>query len=270
MIDGAILRAKKLKGQSIVRVAAAHNKREIQAELGAAGSIDANRSHLNECLSGPPTAPQVADRAKAMTEAAGVLRLRKDAVRAIEFVVSLAPAHAIDDRSFFIDAVAWLACRFGGETNILSADIHRDEPAPHVHLLLLPLIDGRMNGSDALGGRTRLALLHSDFHAEVAAPYGLKRAAARLRGSAKAAGVMAVLEHLRGSSDPALHSAAWGAMRDCIERDPAPFLAELGIAAPQSRPKALRSMTAIFTSTGKGGAKPEADHPYRVLSSVAA
>lgn len=126
-----MLRAKKLKGSAIVRAAAAHNKRTIQAELGAGGSIDAGRSRFNESLAGPSTAGLVADRARFLMETAGVVHLRKDAVRAIEFVISLAPSHGIDDRSFFVDAVAWLAARYGGIDNVLSADIHRDEPAPH-------------------------------------------------------------------------------------------------------------------------------------------
>jgi Plasmid recombination enzyme len=165
--------------------------------------------------------------------------------------------------------VAWLAARHGGEKNILSADIHRDEPAPHLHLLMLPLIGGRMNGSDALGGRTKLAALHNDFHSQVAAPYGLKRAPARLQGNAKAAGIAAVLNHMRGTSDPAMRSAVWGPTRESIERDPAPFLAALGIGAPEVKAKALRSMTAIFTSKGKGSAIPETD-PYRVLRAATA
>ena len=46
MSGGALLRVKKLKGAGIVRVAAAHNKRTIQSELGAGGSIDAARSRV--------------------------------------------------------------------------------------------------------------------------------------------------------------------------------------------------------------------------------
>lgn len=129
---------------------------------------------------------------------------------------------------------------------------------------MLPLICGRMMGSDALGGRTKLAALHNDFHAQVATPYGLKRAPARLQGSARAAGIAAVLDYMRSTSDPAMLSAAWGATRECIERDPVPFLAALGIVAPEPKARTLRSMTAIFISKGKGSAMPETD-PYRVL-----
>lgn len=265
MSSGAMLRAKKLKGSAIIRAAAAHNKRTIQAEVGVGVQIAPDRSRFNECLAGPATPELVADRARELMRAGGVVNLRKDAVRAIEFVVSLAPTHGIDDRAFFVDAAVWLAARFGGTDNLLSADIHRDEAAPHLHVLLLPLIGGRMNGSDAIGGRLKLAALHSDFHAQVAAPYGFKRAPSRLQGTTKAAGVAAVLEQFRRTADPAMRSVAWGVTRECIERDPAPFMAALGIEPLKVKAKAHRSMTAIFTSKGKGSAVPETEQPYRVL-----
>ena len=94
MSGGAVLRAKKLKGAGIIRAAAAHNKRAIQAELGAGGSIDSGRTVLNECLAGAATPDDVVSLARVKMAGAGVGKLRKDAVRAIEFVVSLAPGSA--------------------------------------------------------------------------------------------------------------------------------------------------------------------------------
>lgn len=264
MSSGAILRAKKLKGAGIVRAAAAHNKRAIHAEASTGGAIDGRRSHLNECLGGAASVDAVAEAARNLLDAAGVGKLRKDAVRAVEFVVSLAPLHTINDRAFFAAALEWLTGRFGGACNLLSADIHRDEAAPHMHVLLLPLIEGRMRGSEMLGGRSQLAALHGEFHAVVAAPYGLRRAPAKLQGSAKASGVESVLLALNGSSDAALRSSVWGVIRECIERDPSAFMVAMGIAARDPEPRKLRSMTAIFTSKGKGGSASDAHEPYRL------
>ena len=58
MSGAAFLRLKKLKGSGIIGKAARHNRRVIQAELGATGSIDPARSHLNEtvCERWPRTA----------------------------------------------------------------------------------------------------------------------------------------------------------------------------------------------------------------------
>jgi hypothetical protein len=50
MSGAAFLRIKKLKGGGIITAAARHNKREIQAEMGATGSIDPTRSHLSKAM----------------------------------------------------------------------------------------------------------------------------------------------------------------------------------------------------------------------------
>lgn len=260
MSGAAILKAAKLTRPGIIRVAAKHNKREIQAELGAGGPIDASRCGLNECLNGPATADEVASHARALMAGAGLVKVRKDAVRAIEFMVSLAPGTCVDERAFFADAVRWLADRFGGAGNILSADIHRDEPHTHMHLLMLPLIGGRMVGSDAFGGRLEYGQMLDDFYTEVCARYGLKRPPPKLAGAAKYAAVTAVMDELKRRRDPCLTSAAWSVIRDHIKANPGPYVDALGLeVAAVIKPKKLRSMTAIFTSKGKGSSKPEPD-----------
>lgn len=253
MSGAAFLRVKKLKGGGIITVAARHNRRVIQAELGAAGSIDPARSHLNETLAGPLTAADVGQLAKHLMAAAGVRKLRKDAVMGLEFVFSLLPGHTLDDRAYFTACADWAGAAFGGAHNILSVDIHRDEAAPHCHVLLLPLVDGRMDGSNLIGGKQKLMALQKDFHAKVAARYGLSKAPARLSGSAKQATVTAVLQRLRETSDGALQSAAWSVIREAVERDPAPFLLTLGLEVATPK-KQIRTMAQIFTSKGKGRA----------------
>ena len=260
-----MLRAKKLKGASIIRAAAAHNKRAIQAEVGASASIDAARSHLNECLAGPATPDEVFARAQTLMKAAGITKLRKDAVRAVEIVVSLHPAHGTDEHSFFAGCVAWAAGRFGGADNILSADVHRDEAAPHLHLLMLPLIGGRMVGSDQVGGPKQLAELQQHFHSQCAAPYGFKRQQPRMHRAARATGAAAVVAHLKQTRDAVLRSPLMGGRcASGIETNPAPFLEALNLEAPAPRAKKLRSMTSIFISKGKGSAIADADEAYRV------
>ena len=154
----------------------------------------------------------------------------------------------------------WLADRFGGSDNILSADIHRDESTPHLHVLLLPLIDGRMVGSNALGGPPQLLKLQADFHAAVCVPYGLKRYSRSLTRNDKTATAAAVLAELKRRCDPCMNSALWPVLRDRIEADPGPHAALLGLEAIiDTKPKKMRTMTQIFTSKGKGSAKPEPD-----------
>ena len=252
MSGAAFLRIKKLKGSGIVTVAARHNRRVIQAEVGASKTIDSIRSGLNETLEGPPTAAAVGQLAKDLMKAAGVTRLRKDAVMALEVVFSLPPGHLQDDRAYFVDCVAWAGKHFGGV--ILSADVHRDEAAPHCHVLILPLIDNRMDGGRMAGGKQKFAAMHKEFHEIVATRYGLRKAPARLSGPAKKTAAQVVIKKLRQTSDPALLSAAWPTIRDAIENDPSSFLLALGIAL-KVVPKKLKTVAEIFTSRGKGKAK---------------
>ncbi len=252
MTDTAFLALKKLKGGGVIMRAASHNRRALQAELGASTHIDVTRSHLNETLLGPPTPRDVAALAKALMAAAGVTKVRKDAVLGIEAVFSLSSEYKLDDRTYFLDCVTWIAGRFGGTDNVLSADSHRDEAATHCHVLILPLINGRMTGSDLFGNRQRLKALHDDFHRQVGARYGLRKAPARLSGATKSAAARAVVDGLRNAADPALRSVAWPAIRSAIEREPGGFLESMGISTPQPQPKRLRTMAQVFTSKGKG------------------
>ena len=252
MSGAAFLRIKKLKGGGIITVAARHNKREIQAEMGATGSIDPIRSRLNYTIAGPAAAADVGQLAKNLMTAAGVVKLRKDAVMGLEIVFSLPPGHAIDDRAYFTDCATWAEHHFGGV--ILSVDVHKDEAQDHCHVLLLPLVKGRMAGSDMLGGKQMLLAMHKQFHLDVAGRHGLSKAPARLTGASKQAAVKAVLQKLRETGDSALQSAAWAAIRAMIESDPMQFVMALGIEqqAPKKKP---RTMAQIFTSEGKGSTK---------------
>lgn len=273
MSGAAFLRLKKLKGGGIVRRAARHNRRDIQSELGATGSIDPSRSHLNETLCGPPSSDEVANVAAERLRAIGATRIRKDAVVAIECVFSLHPGHELDDREFFLACLEWIGPNFGGSSNVLSADIHRDETAPHCHVLLSPILDGRMAGSDLMGGPKRLQALQRDFHDAVASRFGLRRPLARLRGPLREAAAREVIERLRSSADMALGSVVWPQVREAIERDPADFACALGVTI-QARPKPMRTMTQIFTSPGKGKQVRDESHigfaqsPMRTQCSV--
>ena len=267
MSGAAFLRIKKIKGSGIITSAARHNRREIQAEIGAAGSIDPTRSHLNETLKGPSTADDVGLLAKGLMTSAGVGKLRKDAVMALEIVFSLPPCHQIDDRAFFTDCSAWLVSYMGGI--VLSVDVHRDEAAPHCHVLLLPLIDDRMDGSNMLGGKQKLMALQKNFFDNVASRYGLSKAPARLLGATKQAASQAVIKQLREAGDKALQSDVWPTLRDMIENDPAPYLLAMGIELKVPT-KTLKTMANIFTSKGKGNPKTEKPIGFGGKSTAAA
>ncbi len=253
MTHSAFLRVKKLKGTNIIQVAAAHNLRTAQREHGARLHIAPGRTHLNESLMTHRdyvACPQaVAQRARALMQAAGITKLRKDAVLGLEWLFSLPPEHRLNERTYFADSTAWVAEHFGGVNNLLCADIHRDESAPHCHVIVIPLIGGKMQGSDAVGSPGKLRALNKHFFDHVATRYGL-RTPEPMRGVQKAQAARSVIECMNARQDPALKSPIWQALRDGIERNPGPFMGALGLELTRSKP--LRSMAQIFTSKGKG------------------
>ena len=234
---------------STLAQAAAHNLRTEQNERGARGHIDASRTGSNRILAGPDSPAKVQVLAMIRMAEADVdpTKLRRDYVQAVELLISLPPHSGLNEEDFFAAAVGWAGQRFGAE-NLLSAVVHRDEACPHLHVLVLPLLDGRMNGralktSQAIQETTR------DFFERVARPFGLRQPE-RTTPAHRAALAAAVLARMQSTPDPCLKSALWPAMRAAIEANPAPFAEVLGIEV-EPKKKHLRTLTQVMTGTGR-------------------
>ncbi|MGK5072369.1 plasmid recombination protein [Janthinobacterium sp. ZB1P44] len=232
MTYAQFLRIKKLTGKAIIEVAARHNCREILAELGAAsgGRIDPARVGLNRVLRGHGTAAAVASEAQALMDAAGIKATRKDAVRALEIIFSLPPDSPIDHDRFFNESVQWAGQYFAAP--VISAIVHNDEAAPHCHILLLPLVDGRMVGSDLMGGRAKLQAMQADFYAQIGQRYGLARQTAQKRPSAatRKQAIDSAFDVLEANSG--ISAAVLLALLTPHLGNPAPLLLALGLTMP--------------------------------------
>lgn len=208
--------------------AAGHNLRQLQGELGALGRIDPRRSSKNVLMAGADTAEGVQALASNLLASAGIDpgKMRRDHVQALELVVSLPPAAAIDAAAYFDCCMAWLDKAL--PLPVLLATIHHDEAAPHLHALLLPVLDGQYVGGRPIE-RAALLRLRESFFKEVAGPAGLQRTGAKLRGASKALAVAAVLEWCEAKGLPAATGLLWPTMLADIERDPTPHVQALGI-----------------------------------------
>lgn len=246
-----LLRAKKLTGGGIIAAAARHNLREIQAEMGADSHIDPRKIPLNVILRGAALAVDVAREAADRMEAAKVKQLRKDAVHGLEIIFSLPPLSGIAERDFFTDAVAWAEDFY--ELPILSAVIHNDEAAPHCHVIMLPLFDGRMIGSAKMGNRSRLLAMQADFFEKVGQRYGLARQtpAKRYSVAARMKAAEIVVNDLRKNpkrlDDPAIRDA----VRDALTENPMPAMGALGFEMPQAKAPKVKTFAGIMTKRFK-------------------
>ena len=75
--------------------------------------------------------------------------------------------------AFFYDCTRFFAERYGKE-NIISAVVHVDETSPHLHLNMMPVLDGRLCAKQ-LFDKVELRELQSDFHEVVGEHWGLQR-----------------------------------------------------------------------------------------------
>lgn len=250
MASSHVIRLGAIKGKNGVLEALKHNKRELQSERGASANIDVTRTPFNYSLAGEGSAENIAIHAKVQMLRAGIERPRKNGVMAVEIIFSLPiDRHGQDTVPFFVDCLAWVKKTFAGE--LLSFDVHLDEASPHAHVLILPLIGGRMRGSELIGGKGNLMRLINLFHADVASRYGLSRAdRKRLAAKDKQTLERDILKRLQ--TDTVMQSAVWPIVRDLIRKDPVPFSQLLAIDITPARQRKPRGFVQIMTSKGKG------------------
>lgn len=250
MAASHLLRLGTIKGKSGVLDALKHNKRTLQNERGSSANIDVSRASLNYSLTESDTPENIALNAKVLMLKTGIETPRINQVMAVEVVFSLPiERHEQDTAPFFADSKDWLLKTFAGE--LLSFDVHLDESAPHAHAVILPLIDGKMQGSKLMGGKGNLMRLINLFHKEVAHKYGLSKSdRKRLNAMDKQKLERLVLSRLRG--DAALQSSVWACFRNAIHNDPLPYAQMLSISLDKTATKTSKSFVDIKRSKGRG------------------
>ena len=242
----------RINGPDHLLAASRHNKRTMYANGTKGSDIDATRSPLNYSLAGPNSPDEVRALWEKLRADVGINGPgRKNQVSAIEIVFSLRADTTIDLRSYFTDCTRWAMKRFGGVLNILSSDVHLDQLNPHCHVLMLPLIEGKMKGSDLYWGESRgKSELHADLYADVGSRYGLRKPSKALSGAAKEAAARRTWQRLMAMADDAQRWASISnAIKGAVALDPGPFEAELG-TTPTVPPAKSFKATAISTGAG--------------------
>jgi hypothetical protein len=160
----AILRIEKAKTMANVGSRAAHNMRQNPT---AAPHADPAKRVLNRVLIGPSDAAGVV--AAVEKRLANVPKFRKDAVRAVELLMTASPEFfdpAKPDQkkwtAWVKDSLAWLRQTWGAE-NVVSAVLHRDEATPHIQAFVVPIHDGKLRAAHWLDGPAKLSQLQDSF-----------------------------------------------------------------------------------------------------------
>lgn len=166
----AILRlAKRRTGAALAM--ARHALRE-----GETPNADPSRKHENLVLAGKGSAAEVI----ADLEAKLPAKRRKDAVTCLEFLVGMSPEDGArlsrkQQEAYFRASLEFLGGRFGGSANIVCAVIHWDETTPHMQVLAVPLLDGKLNAKALVGNAGDLRKLQTQFAETCGKPSGLIR-----------------------------------------------------------------------------------------------
>ena len=249
----AYVNLKKLKGENILLQAAVHNLRAWPDRQCPEDHIDIRRSAANTILAGPRSPQALVAMVDQLLLEAGVGRkraIRKDAVRALEIVVTWPCFTRAEPAAFFPDVLQWLREFYG--CPVLSAVVHRDESVPHIQVLLLPLIEGRLIGSDLAGKGGRLSLLQAGLYEDVLSKYGLKRPRPKRRMTSQQRKQAAdrIEQHLLRYPALIQEPAVRLALRRCYQSNPVLLMEALALSLPKhtKRPKGF---VAIMTSPCK-------------------
>ncbi len=204
MKNFAVLRVAKFASLQGLAGAAAHNARTASAGLDHADNQAPKMGGGLRLVAGSEDAVAAWHE---RTEALGIRpdSLRRDAVRAVELVMSASPewfaaANTNEREAWAARSFAWAAKKVGPE-NVLQAVLHDDEATPHLHILAVPATlktrgrAGRpskrarqerapsgpswgLSAADLVGSREKLTELQTDYAAQLS-DLGIRRGVPR-------------------------------------------------------------------------------------------
>ncbi|WP_276513505.1 MobV family relaxase [Enterobacter hormaechei] len=137
-------------------------------------NADAERTPENHC-----SVSQSADEAMGKLRELLPEKRRKDAVLAVEYVMTASPewwkeATPRQQAEFFAHSEQWLEKKYGKD-RVVAAVVHRDEATPHLSAFVVPLTqDGRLSAKEFIGGRSKMRDDQSTY-AESVKKLGLER-----------------------------------------------------------------------------------------------
>ena len=160
----AILRLAKLRTLAQVSAVARHNARQGKVAHADPRLRDRNRELV------PLPAGGLVQGVRDLLPA----KVRSNAVRAIEALFATS-APVPDPHAWALASLDWARARWGSG-NIVAATLHCDEPdaGPHLHLVFVPLVAGRLQGKKTVGNRGDLRAMQESYWQAVAG-FGLDR-----------------------------------------------------------------------------------------------
>jgi len=141
-------------------------------------NVNAEKVKFNKILIGGYTPKAIKttlnDRWKKL-EDTNTRKTRKDAVGSLELILTASNDYFTDDNvESWTKANLDFAIAEYGEKNIISAILHMDETTPHLHLLIVPVVNGKLNAKMKVGNKLAMSQ-YQNRYATAMEPLGLIR-----------------------------------------------------------------------------------------------
>lgn len=143
-------------------------KEQHRAEDYESHRADATQSYKNEYSSNYENAMQKFDELLPK-------KRRKNAVVGLNFIVTTSEEFSTkaEELAFYDKSIKYISKNFG---RVVGWAIHRDETSTHLQCVTIPLVDGKLNARQLIGGdRNRMKRIQTDFYETVGKEFGLKR-----------------------------------------------------------------------------------------------
>lgn len=154
-----------------------HNQRERESQSNL--DIDKDKTKLNyDLVNDEPI--NYHEKINERIDSLNLKRaVRKDAVLLSNFIITSDKdffENQIDGEMremFFEESVEWFKNRYGKE-NIIYGQVHLDESTPHMHIGVVPIIEGSLSAK-RLFDRNELRAIQTEFYEDVGKGFGLER-----------------------------------------------------------------------------------------------
>ena len=223
----------RLTGNSrTLQLAEKHNTRTLYPHTGMVGDIDLSQTPQNLELI-PLGRRSLTDTVFAALRDRGIdpaspVLCRRGRGFAIEFVFSCTSGHRTNFDALYAEALEWLI-RSLPESPVVHAVIHFDQGSPHMHAILVPIKDGRLQADVIRGYKQISKERNHSLYGFLKGNYGLHYPE-RLRGVRKVIGADLAINKARQFSPEDLLNMIHLELEAAIQARPEPFLSALGIS----------------------------------------
>jgi len=212
--------------------AEAHNTRKIPIEFESFNHIDPSKIHLNHELVSLDDESLQERVIRLITESGislGSGRYRRpNKGLAIEWLFTVTPGFVCDYISLYSSCLQWLRDQLPN-CPVAHAIIHFDESDPHMHVVVIPIHQGRLPSSKILGFKGMSRARANDLYEKVGKGFGLSHPS-RLSGAAKKLAAEMTIKVCEKFDYRNTLGRLWQPFVMAIQARPEPFMDALGIS----------------------------------------